>query len=201
VLTFRHPDRIGHCNRKGRGSDSATIFISRRKKFKDYSHEAHFSAKQSRACPSPRFSSSYVNRCWPQHPERTSRTRPQETVGLIPEEADRDMRGYSVITKRSDFLAANRGKRYATPGFVLLVKDRQDENPNIRLGITITKKVGNAVVRNRMRRRFRALAKEMLGQNGKAGADHILIGRDSGIERDFGTLRADMVKALGKLCG
>jgi ribonuclease P protein component len=81
------------------------------------------------------------------------------------------------------------------------VKDRQDESTEIRLGITITKKVGNAVVRNRMRRRFRALAQEMLGQNGKAGADHILIGRDSGIERDFGALRSDMVKALGKLCG
>jgi ribonuclease P protein component len=110
------------------------------------------------------------------------------------------MRGYSVIKKRSDFLAANRGKRYATPGFVLLVKDRQDASADIRLGITITKKVGNAVVRNRMRRRFRALAREMLGEMGKAGADHILIGRDGGIQRDFGELRADMLKALGKLC-
>jgi ribonuclease P protein component len=200
VLTFSLSDRIGHCNRSGRCADSAALFISRRKKFKDYSHEAHFSAEQSRACPSPRFSSSYVNRRWPQHPERTSRTRPQETVGLISEQADRDMRGYSVIKKRSDFLAANRGKRYATPGFVLLVRDRQDESPAIRLGITITKKVGNAVIRNRMRRRFRALAQEMLAAKGKAGADHILIGRDSGIERDFDALRADMVKALGKLC-
>ncbi len=110
------------------------------------------------------------------------------------------MRGYSVIKKRSDFLAANRGKRYATPGFVLLVKDRQDDQPEIRLGITITKKVGNAVVRNRMRRRFRALAREMLAEKGKAGADHILIGRDGGIERDFGELRTDMAKALDKLC-
>jgi len=199
VLTFSLSDRIGHCNRSGRCADSAALFISRRKKFKDYSHEAHFSAEQSRACPSPRFSSPYVNRRWPQHPERTSRTRPQETVGLIPEQADRDMRGYSVIKKRSDFLAANRGKRYATPGFVLLVRDRQDDNPAIRLGITITKKVGNAVIRNRMRRRFRALAQEMLADKGKAGADHILIGRDSGIERDIDALRADMVKALGKI--
>jgi ribonuclease P protein component len=201
VLTFNLSDRIGHCNRSGRCADSAALFISRRKKFKDYSHEAHFSAEQSRACPSPRFSSPYVNRRWPQHPERTSRTRPQETLGLIPEKADRDMRGYSVIKKRSDFLAANRGKRYATPGFVLLVRDRQDDSPAIRLGITITKKVGNAIIRNRMRRRFRALAQEMLDDKGKAGADHILIGRDSGIERDFDALRADMVKALGKLCG
>ena len=64
------------------------------------------------------------------------------------------MRGYSIIKKRSDFLAANRGKRYATPGFVLLVKDRQDESADIRLGITITKKVGNAVVRNRLKRQL-----------------------------------------------
>ncbi len=109
------------------------------------------------------------------------------------------MRGYTVIKKRSDFLAANRGKRYATPGFVLLIFDRRDDDPAIRLGITITKKVGNAVVRNRMRRRFRALAMEMLAETGKAGADHILIGRDGGIERDFAALRADMAKALGKL--
>ena len=109
------------------------------------------------------------------------------------------MRGYAVIKKRSDFLAANRGKRYATPGFVLLVFDRRDDDPAKRLGITITKKVGNAVVRNRMRRRFRELAMEMLGELGKNGADHILIGRDGGIERDFGALRAEMTKALKKL--
>jgi ribonuclease P protein component len=200
VLTFNLPNRIGHSNRNGRWTDSAAFFISRRKKFKDYSHEAHFSAEQSRACPSPRFSSPYVDRCRPQYPECAPRTRPQEAVSLIAQQANRDMRGYSVIKKRPDFLAANRGKRYATTGFVLLVKDRQDESADIRLGITITKKVGNAVVRNRMRRRFRALAQEMLGQKGKCGADHILIGRDSGIERDFSELRADMAKALDKLC-
>jgi ribonuclease P protein component len=199
MLTFAAIKRIGHVNKSGRWTDSAALFISRRKKFKDYSHEAHFSAEQSRACPSPRFPSAHVDRRWPQHPERTPRAWPQEAVGLITETANRDMRGYSVIKKRSDFLAANRGKRYATPGFVLLVKDRQDDDPAIRLGITITKKVGNAVVRNRMRRRFRALALEILGDKGKSGADHILIGRDGGIEKDFAELRADMARALDKL--
>jgi ribonuclease P protein component len=199
-LTFHLPNRIGHSKRNGRWTDSATLFISRSKKFKDYSHEAYFSAEQSRACPSPRFSAPYVDRCRPQYPECAPRTRPQQAFSLIAQQANRDMRGYLVIKKRPDFLAANRGKRYATPGFVLLVKDRQDESADIRLGITITKKVGNAVVRNRMRRRFRALAQEMLGQKGKCGADHILIGRDSGIERDFSELRADMAKALDKLC-
>lgn len=111
------------------------------------------------------------------------------------------MRGYTVIKKRPDFLAANRGKRHATPGFVLLVHDRRDDNPGKRLGITITKKVGNAVVRNRMRRRFRELAAELLPEMGKTGADHILIGREGGIERDFAVLREELVKALGKLSG
>ena len=107
---------------------------------------------------------------------------------------------YSIITKRADFLAANRGKRYATPGFVLLVHPRRDDDPAIRLGITITKKVGNAVIRNRMRRRFRSLAREMLAELGLAGADHILIGRNDGIERDFAMLRDDMQRGLRKIC-
>jgi ribonuclease P protein component len=52
------------------------------------------------------------------------------------------------------------------PGFVLLVRDRRDDSPAIRLGITVTKKIGNAVVRNRMKRRLRALAREVLPDAG-----------------------------------
>ena len=85
------------------------------------------------------------------------------------------------------------------PGFVLLVRDRKDENPAMRLGITVTKKIGGAVVRNRMKRRFRALARELLPQGGFAGADHVLIGRAGGIERPFDQLRTELVKALVKL--
>ena len=85
------------------------------------------------------------------------------------------------------------------PGFVLLVRDRTDGDPAMRLGITVTKKIGGAVVRNRMKRRFRALAREILPIEGFAGADHVLIGRAGGIERDFAALRAELSKALGKL--
>ena len=85
------------------------------------------------------------------------------------------------------------------PGFVLLVRDRKDENSAMRLGITVTKKIGGAVVRNRMKRRFRALARELLPQSGFAGADHVLIGRAGGIDRPFDQLRAELVKALAKL--
>ena len=85
------------------------------------------------------------------------------------------------------------------PGFVLLVRDRTDGDPAMRLGITVTKKIGGAVVRNRMKRRFRALVREILPVEGFAGADHVLIGRAGGIERDFSALKAELIKALGKL--
>lgn len=102
----------------------------------------------------------------------------------------------SVLTKRADFLAANRGLRIARPGFVLLV------NPNgldqVRYGITVTKKIGNAVVRNRMKRRFRALLREALPIQGLPGHDHVMIGRETGIERDFAKLREELAMALSR---
>jgi len=85
------------------------------------------------------------------------------------------------------------------PGFVLLVRDRQDGDPAIRLGITVTRKIGGAVVRNRMKRRFRALAREILPERGVPGADHVLIGRAGGVERDFALLRADLEQALARV--
>ena len=85
------------------------------------------------------------------------------------------------------------------PGFVLLVRDRGDENSQMRVGFTVTKKIGNAVVRNRMKRRFRALAREIVPANGFPGSDHVMIGRSGGIERDFGLLRQDLTKALQRV--
>ena len=100
---------------------------------------------------------------------------------------------------RRDFLAANGGKRAPMPGFVLLVRDRKDDDRTMRVGYTVTKKVGNAVVRNRMKRRLRELARELLPDHGVAGADHVLIGRNGGIERDFTLLRTELRKALKKV--
>ena len=85
------------------------------------------------------------------------------------------------------------------PGFVLLVRPRRDEDKTIRLGITVSGKVGGAVVRNRMKRRFRELARAVLPLSGIAGADHVLIGRAGGIERPFDQLRAELEAALGRL--
>ena len=102
-----------------------------------------------------------------------------------------------IIRQRRDFLAANKGRRVVTPGFILLVRPRDDSDP-ARAGFTVTKKIGNAVVRNRMKRRLRALAREFLPAAGIANADHVLIGREAGIERDFTELRAELEKALLK---
>ena len=85
------------------------------------------------------------------------------------------------------------------PGFVLLVRPRDDGDPAIRLGITVTRKIGGAVVRNRMKRRFRALARDILPEKGVAGADHVLIGRQGGLERDFTLLRSELEKALARV--
>jgi ribonuclease P protein component len=68
----------------------------------------------------------------------------------------------------------------------------------MRYGITVTKKIGNAVVRNRMKRRFRALLREVLPGAGIAGADHVLIGRDGGVERDFALLGDELRAALAR---
>ena len=71
----------------------------------------------------------------------------------------------------------------------------------MRVGFTVTKKIGGAVIRNRMKRRFRALAREILSDNGLPGADHVIIGRAKGIERDFGLLRSELAAALDRLRG
>ena len=148
------------------------------------SDEAHFPAEQSRPQAPARLPCPDGDGRRPQGAERPSRPRPQEAQRLI------------TLSRRADFLAANRGRRSATPGFVLLVRDREDSDPSIRVGFTVTKKIGDAVIRNRMKRRFRALARELLPAGGMPGADHVMIGRSSGVERDFALLRADLAKAL-----
>jgi ribonuclease P protein component len=76
---------------------------------------------------------------------------------------------------------------------------RTDDGPDaMRYGITVTKKIGGAVVRNRMKRRFRALLRELLPGHGIPGSDHVLIGREGGIERDFALLRSELVAALAR---
>lgn len=99
-----------------------------------------------------------------------------------------------TLTKRADFLAANNGLRNARTGFVLLTRPNGGEG--VRFGITVTKKIGNAVVRNRMKRRFRELLRALLSDRGLLDHDHVLIGRAGGVERDFHTMEEELTQAL-----
>lgn len=150
------------------------------------SDEAHLPTEQSGPQAPARFPVAHGHRGRTQGAECTPRARPQEAQRL------------NILRKRSDFLAANAGRRAATPGFVLLVRNREDGDPLKRIGFTVSKKVGKAVVRNRMKRRFRALARELIPVSGHAGSDHVMIGRSGGIEREFALLRQDLTRALEK---
>jgi len=101
-----------------------------------------------------------------------------------------------TIRKRADFLAANRGIRVARPGFVLLAQPNGGRGT--RFGVTVTKKIGNAVVRNRMKRRFRELLRAALPEAGLPDHDHVLIGREGGIERDFALMSQELAAALAR---
>jgi ribonuclease P protein component len=151
------------------------------------SDEAHLSAEQPGPQAAPRVPQPHGDGRRPQGAERPPRPRPQEAQRL------------TILKKRADFLAANAGQRASTPGFILLVRDREDSDPLMRVGFTVTKKIGGAVIRNRMKRRFRALAREIVPGKGIAGADHVMIGRAKGIEREFGLLRSELSQALDRL--
>jgi ribonuclease P protein component len=163
-----------------------------RSRFSRMSDEADLSAEQPGACAPARLPRADGDPGWPQRDPRPPRPRPQEAVGVKAVQLAR-------LTQRKEYLAANAGKRAPMPGFVLIVRDRGDADPAIRVGITVSKKVGNAVVRNRMKRRFRALAREVLAAQGIPGADHVLIGRAGGNERPYSDLKIELGKALTKV--
>jgi ribonuclease P protein component len=107
------------------------------------------------------------------------------------------------MKKRSEFLAAaRRGRKAVTPGLVLQALRHRGEDGETsapRLGLTASRKVGNAVTRNRARRRLRAAAGELLPALGRPGTDYVLIARGATPTRPFRELLQDLRDALGKV--
>jgi ribonuclease P protein component len=102
------------------------------------------------------------------------------------------------LKRRAEFLrAAAKGRKMATEGLILQVLRREDPGP-VRLGFTVTRKVGNAVVRNRVRRRLREAARLVLAGRAAAGADLVLIGRAATRDREFRALQDDFRRALDR---
>lgn len=103
------------------------------------------------------------------------------------------------LLRRAEFLAAARGRRWTTPGCIVQTSPAAVDDGSIGLGLTASRKVGGAVVRNRARRRLRALGKELLPRLGRPGHDYVLVARPATATREFAALRADLATALGKL--
>lgn len=113
------------------------------------------------------------------------------------------------LRKRRDFLcAASSGNKWVAPGLILQVRpnDRGDgsadgamQTGSIRVGFTVSRKVGGAVARNRARRRLRAVAELVLPKQARPGRDYVLIGRSATLTRPFPALVRDLETGLRRL--
>jgi ribonuclease P protein component len=100
------------------------------------------------------------------------------------------------LKRRAEYLrVAAKGRKVVTPGLVLQALRRDDPGP-VRLGFTVTRKVGGAVTRNRSRRRLREAVRLVLAEHPLAGADLVLIGREGTGTRPFAALREDLRRAI-----
>lgn len=104
-----------------------------------------------------------------------------------------------ILRKRADFLRAASARRQGTAGFLLQARQRA-EGEGVRIGFTCSKKIGNAVARNRAKRRLRAIARDVMPGLAHPGWDYVLVGRPGAtIERDFADLKRDLEQALRRI--
>jgi len=103
------------------------------------------------------------------------------------------------LKQRKDFLRLAHAKRVHSTSFVLQARDRGDAQA-LRVGFTCSKKVGNAVARNRAKRRLREIARLILPQFGQIGHDYVLIGRANVTDSTkFTALQDELLASLRKL--
>ncbi|AMY67735.1 ribonuclease P protein component [Frigidibacter albus] len=136
---------------------------------------------------------------------------PQPAVSVCPEDATVQIEApvqspvqIEVLARRPDFLRAAQARRQGAPGFLLQARQRRADEPAppdlIRIGYTCSKKIGNAVARNRAKRRLREIARAVLPLAGRAGWDYVLVGRPGATaDRLFADLLADLARALTQI--
>ena len=102
------------------------------------------------------------------------------------------------LKQRADFVAATGGVKVPSAGFVLQTRDRSDKGP-VRVGFTVSRKVGNAPERNRVRRRLRELVRLNSADALQAGHDYVLVGRRAALSAAFSDLIADYGRAIARI--
>jgi ribonuclease P protein component len=102
------------------------------------------------------------------------------------------------LTRRTDFRAASTGVRASASAFVLQARRRAEDGP-VRVGFTVSKQVGNAVERNRVRRRLREIVRLTVDGEMRIGHDYVLIGRRAALALPFGEMRRELDAALSRI--
>lgn len=151
--------------------------------------ETNLSTEQARPEAPPRLPRPHGDEGWPQGAERPPREGPQAPVGLTAKRLPR-------LKRRAEFKGAAGGVRVHKPAFTLQALRREGDGAGARIGFTVTKKVGNAVVRNRIRRRFRALS-DLLSDEFRASTDYVIVARREALDAPFATLGIDLREAIG----
>jgi len=174
----------------GNGYKSAPL----RKINQDF-YETDFSAQQASTQTPSWFPGAHGFRRRPQGVKRPPGERPQAPVRLSV--------GLATIKKRRDFLSAfAKGKKFVTGTFILQMLLRDEAHPAAsaaRFGFTVTKKMGNAVARNRIKRRLRAAVRQVALKQALAGHDYVVISRHKALDCPFSDLLRDMEFAFSRI--
>jgi ribonuclease P protein component len=107
-----------------------------------------------------------------------------------------------TLKRRAEFLRVRGGSRWTTPGFVLEARARGDTgeaSSTTRFGFTVTKQTGKATVRNRIRRRLKAVIREVAAEHASPGFDYVVFARPAAADRPFADLRSELIKAFARV--
>jgi ribonuclease P protein component len=165
----------------------------------EMSREEDVPTEQARAQAPPRLSRAHGDQGRPQGHRRPPRAWPQAPVSLIDRRLPvRGARARQIgrLTKRPDFVAAASGRRFRTERMTVQGRLRERDDLGLRLGLTVTKKVGHATERNRIKRRLRTAAAAAAAGHAKTDIDVVVIGRRDILTADYQILMEDLRRAL-----